>query len=135
MSAKNPKSESVRTIFKKGDGAYAVVPHEGSVTRIYRLRVVKSNPRAHFAEPDRAAAVLEARIADEVAITDATASTRVTAITDAATTTDVAATTGAAITTDAAEDAHDIPDLKSAAAECDWSVRRALRAIEDALER
>jgi hypothetical protein len=135
MSAKNPNTESAHTILRRRDGAYVVVRDEGDVTRICRLRVVRSNPRAHLVEPDRAPVVLEATIADEAAIMDAATLTGVTPTAYVAAITDVTTLTGVSATTDAAEDAHDIPDLKSAATEPDWSMRRARRAIEDPLER
>jgi hypothetical protein len=68
MSAKNAKSGSARTIFRKRDGAYVAVRDEGGVTRIYWLNVVKSNPRDNLVtEPDRA------RVLPEAAVTGVTA--------------------------------------------------------------
>jgi hypothetical protein len=68
MTAKNSKSRSTRTIFRKRDGTYVVVRDEGGVIRIYWFCVVKSNLRAISVGPDRAAVVLGAAIADEAAI-------------------------------------------------------------------
>jgi hypothetical protein len=106
MSAKITKPESARTIFRKRDGTYVAARDEGGVKRVYRLHVVKSNLQENLVvERDCTRAVL------------------------------VAAATEVAMTAYVVEDADDITDLKIAAAEFDWSIRRAVRALKDALER
>jgi hypothetical protein len=106
MSAKNSKSESARTIFRKRDGAYVAVRDEGGVTRIYRLDVVKREPHENFVfEPDCARIVLVAAIANVATIAHVV------------------------------ENADYIPDLKNAVPELASSMRSPVRAIEDPLER
>jgi hypothetical protein len=82
-SAKNSKPGSARsrTIVKKRSGAYVVARDEGSVTRIYWLHVVKSDPLKNFvAEPDLPRIVLETASADVAAFTDVAMTTGVAAI-------------------------------------------------------
>ena len=136
MSSKDSKPGSTRsrTIFKKRNGAYVVACSEDGVTRVYRLHVVKSNPRENFvAEPDRARAVLVAATTHMATTTGLAATTGVAANTDMATITDAAATTGVAATFGVAADALELPDVTSAIAEYARSMQ--LRPLKDPLAR
>jgi hypothetical protein len=118
MNAKYSKTELACTIFRKRDGVYVFVCNEGSVARINRLHVVKSNPLENsLAEFARDGVVLVVTI------------TGVAAIAAVATIANFATVANVATITEAIED---LPGLRNDIANYDRSMKRVLEA---ALER